>query len=919
MVPRKQMRAEMFLTDRWVDVSDDVRYSRGFTISQGSASQDRTVPPSALSAALDNRSENYSRRNPLSANYGKLGTNTPFRLSAGITADAFARSVSGGWGSSNFGDSWSSFQSSGTTADFAVSAGIATHTIATASNSRGSYMAAQTHRNVRVSVECSLTFTNVTGANLEPANLILRGLTTSSYLMLRVVITTAEAFTLELRDSSGVLYGSGPVTVPGVTHAADQWFKVVLEAEGGTARAKLWIVNSTVDGSDGEPLNWHLEAAIPAPARGFVGVRSGVASGNTNVPVTFRYRNFEVRSSRFIGESAVMSPKWDLSEKDRYVNLDVAGILRRLGQGSPVLKSTLRRGIPTLPNLIQYWPMEDGSDSGSLASAIEGAPEMTIDADYDLAAYSGFASSEAVPTLGAAIFRGSVPSYTSTGAVQTRWIMHMPDVVYPDDTHIHRVWLSGGTMDYFDVRAGAGAGSMKIVGISGGVEVLNSTVGFDLRDINCRFSLELRQVGSDIEYGMWAYEVGAGAAGGATGTLAGEELGIASRVDFSLLGDLQGMAIGHATVETAVTSVFDLSSQLNAYNGETATARMGRLCFEEGVQLTITGEFDTDALMGPQLPDTLLNLLKQCADVEQGILHESRSRLALRYRTRLSMINQSAAVTIDRSLGQLSDPFDPKDDDRLTLNDVTARRFNGSSFRAQQFTGPLSVADPPSGAGRVDAAPEFNAYWDIQLPHLASWLLALGTVDDYRYPAVAADMAAPGVAKDQQLVYDLLSLEVGDLLVLKGLAPLGIFDDVRQICRGYNEAMFSHRHKITANTFPAQPYSALILDDATLGRMDSDSSSLASGFSETAMSFSVATTDPQDLWTTDAAEFPLDVMIGGERIRISAIAGAASPQTFTVAASGRGINGVRPVGATTGGKAHVAGEAVHIFDVVRLA
>lgn len=917
LVPRKEQRSEMYFDDRWVDISEDIRDESALNITHGAASQDRVVPPAKCTTVLKNNSEQYSRRNPLSPNYGKLKNNLPLRVTNAITRDGFGRTTVNGWGTGDCDDLWLSFQDSGTLADFATSNGVATHVVGTANTRRLSYLPLQLHRNVDVSIEFSCSVVNVTGGELRPANIVLRGQDTSNHLLMRVSVSTGELFRFEVFDQNGTVYGSGPVVL-GPTYSANTWYKVRANAEGGTLRGKLWVVDSTVDGSDGEPLDWDIEVTVPFGVKGWVGVRSSLETGNTNTPVTFSYRKFEVRSSRFIGESSVMSPRWNVAETLRTASLEASGISRRLGQGSPVLKSTLRRGIPTLTNLVQYWPMEDGKDATELASAFPGFPGMSVEGDYDLAAYDGFASSEDIPTLGACIFRGDVPPYTSTGQVQTRWIMHAPDDALAEPMLIHRVWLTGGTLAFWDLYT-AGTGGLRLIVSDGTSVVLDSSFGFDIRGLNCRMSLQLAQNGGDIDWGLWLYEVGAGGAGGVTGTLAGEVLGIASQVCFSLNGELSGTAIGHATVEKAVTDIFALSSQLNAYNGETATARLGRLCFEEGVPITLSGEFDPEARMGPQLPDTLPNLLRQCAETEQGILGESRVDLALKYRTRLSMINQLPAVTIDRSKNQLSPPFEPTDDDRLIVNDVTAKRINGSSFRMTQDTGPMGTQNPPVGAGRYETAPEFSAYWDVQLPHLAGWLLALGTVDEYRIPSVVSEMGAPGVDKDPQLVADLLSLDVGDLLVVTGLAPIGIYDDVLQVVRGYSEVMTPRGHKITSNTFPYAPYRALITDDATLGRADSDSSATASGFTATAGSFSVATTNVNELWTTSGAEFPLDVMVGGERITLSGITGASSPQTFTVAANGRGVNGVREPGATTGGKAHEAGEPVHVFNVVRLA
>src|SRR5687768_4592463 len=526
LVPRKNMRAEMYFTDRWVDVTaaKDVR-EKPITIKRGASSQDRVVPPAQCTAVLDNRNARYSRRDPLSANYGTLTTNTPMRVSVGITKDGFERTVSSGWGSSEHGDSWSQFQASGLPSNFSVSGGIASHLVTGTSTHRLTYMPEQLHRSVRASVEYSLSFTNVTGADLEPANLVLCGVSLSNYIMVRVVITPAEAVTLQIRNVDGTLYGSGAVTVPGITHTADTWFKVVAEVEGHTVRAKLWVVDDTVPGSDGEPLDWTIDVAVVGN-RGWVGVRSGVASGNTNIPVDFRYRNWRVGSPRFIGEMSVLSPVWQLADRDRTADVIASGIMRRLSQGAPVLKSTLRRGIPTLTNLVQYWPMEDGAEAGTLASALTDAPAMTIEGDHALAAYDGFASSEPIPTLGATVWRGNVPPYTNTGQLQTRWIMHAPDLALPDGTLFHRIWCSGGTIAYWDISAGAGGG-LKIQANTGFAEVLNSTIGFNVWGRNLRVSLQLSQDGADIDYAISTYEVDAGFALYGGGTLAGHTLGTA--------------------------------------------------------------------------------------------------------------------------------------------------------------------------------------------------------------------------------------------------------------------------------------------------------------------------------------------------------------------------------------------------------
>lgn len=69
---------------------------------------------------------------------------------------------------------------------------------------------------------------------------------------------------------------------------------------------------------------------------------------------------------------------------------------------------------------------------------------------------------------------------------------------------------------------------------------------------------------------------------------------------------------------------------------------------------------------------------------------------------------------------------------------------------------------------------------------------------------------------------------------------------------------------------------------------------------------SVATTSAgggSPLWTTNAADFPFDIAVGGERMTVAGITGASSPQTFTVT---RAVNGVI--------KSQTVGTGVHLFQ-----
>lgn len=886
----------------WVDVSDDVLQDAGIRIDRGRAASRPdadAVTPQTCNLTLKDPDGAYSVRNPLGTYYGVIGRNTPIRVSLRLAQDTFARTVADGWGTADTGEAWSAI---GTASDVDVSSGTGTHSVPSTGAFRATYLSAVSQRDVDVYATVQLPFSNVTGGDLEPINLLLRGISTSDYYMVRVVITSGEVITVKLTTASGTDY-SGTVTVP-LTYTGQQ-LAVRTQIEGQQWRAKVWAV------STGEPYDWDVSARVTdAPRSGWVGVRSGVASGNTNTkPIVFSYSAFEVRSPRYAGEVSEWPPQRDVTGQDRRVPITAAGMLRRLGQGDASqvpLRSVLRRSIPSLDNLVAYWPCEDGRDANSLASAIVGGAPMSISGTYSLATYEEFAASAPIPTVGSAIWQGRVPGYSGTGAIQLRWLMAVPAAGLADGAGLIRLHTTG-SIGRVDLTYGTG-GVLRIrAHNTSGTVVLDSSGGFGVDGKLIRVSVELSQDGSDVDWLLSTLEVGAGSGVFISGTITGQSVSAAVEVDVSLLSDLQNTAFGHITVESAISSLFDLVEQLDAYAGETATDRLTRLCSEEDVAFAFTGTPDSSALMGPQRPDGLISLLIECAVVDQGQLGESRGTASLLYRTRASLYDQAPAVTLDVAGGDVVPPLQPTDDDRMTRNDVTVTRADGSSARAVLESGRMSVLDPADGGvGRYDVDIDANVANDGQAQYLADWLMAVGTVDEQRWPTVPIELAR--LSDDATMLAQLVDLDVGDLVEMENLESFRLYDDALLLPVGYSEELNRFTHRLTLNCVPAVPYRVVEWDDSTYGRYDSSSTTLGAGVTSSATSLSLATTG-NELWTTNAAHFPLDISIGGEVIRLSAISGSSSPQTATV--SFRAVNGVT--------KAHSAGAEVHLAEPNRWA
>ncbi|MDX8050399.1 hypothetical protein SK571_13490 [Lentzea sp. BCCO 10_0798] len=887
------LEAEMYVGGGWQPVADYIRVREQFDVERGDRSENGQAGPSRVGLQLDNSDGRFSPRNPVGPWYGTLGRNTPLRLALRLGDDVFARTVSNGWGSATSGHAWTVETNA---ANYAVSSGSATQAVPSVGNFRIAYLPTLVQGRVDVAATVSLAVSNVTGGDIEPCNIALAGVSVLDYYLVRVSVTTAEAVTVKVTHRNGTDYSS-TVTIAGLTHTSSQALRVRAQLEGTTVRAKVWAAAAA------EPAGWHISATIPAARAGWVGIRSGLSASNSNaLPVVFTYTDVVIRSPRYIGEVSSLPPRWDLSGNDKWVPIEAWGIMRRLGQGAPVLHSALHRATLSIAP-VAYWPCEDGRNSVQLASVLPGGAPLVIAGEASLAADDEFLCSEPLPTMGTSTWDAPIPAYTSTGKIQLRFLMRMPAAGVPTDAILARVYTTGSLTFWQLVYAGGGTLRLEGCRDEVTIPVSSGNIGFNPQDRLVRVSVELSDNGGGgVDWRISTLQVGASSAGFFNGTAASQSTGRATRVWMAPQRNLGDTVIGHISVQDQITTLFDLSLELNAYIGETAGARIVRLCTENAVPVAIHGTLTSTMPMGPQPVGTLLELLRECEDADAGILYESCGELGIAYRTRESIYSQGARVALDYSAGEVAPPFEPVDDDQATRNDVTARRVDGATARAVQTTGRMSVLDPSAGGvGRYDSTVDVNVEADAQLPDLANWLLHLGTVDEPRYPAIAVDRASPHVVANATLSAAALDLDIGDRLTVSGtVADSHSYDVVDQIVRGYTETLGAFDHKIETTGAPASPYDVLVLDDTARDRIDSGSSTLNAGISNSDMSLSIAST--QELWSTDAGDYPLDLQIGGEVITVSAMSGASSPQTATVSA--RSVNGVV--------KSHSAGAPVQL-------
>jgi hypothetical protein len=146
----------------------------------------------------------------------------------------------------------------------------------------------------------------------------------------------------------------------------------------------------------------------------------------------------------------------------------------------------------------------------------------------------------------------------------------------------------------------------------------------------------------------------------------------------------------------------------------------------------------------------------------------------------------------------------------------------------------------------------------------------------------------------------------GDLITVTGYEP----DPIPLLVIGIVERIGHVTRTFTFTTRPADLYLCGKYDDAAT-RYDSKTSTLNAGVTTTATALVITFTDRDDAWST-AGFFTYDLIISGERVRVTAMGAVTGSGPWTQTATvQRSQNGVV--------KALPAGAEVHAFNPTRYA
>ncbi|TVZ96528.1 hypothetical protein [Streptomyces sp. BK340] len=633
----------------------------------------------------------------------------------------------------------------------------------------------------------------------------------------------------------------------------------------------------------------------------------GLIGRNTPVRVSVPDGNGG-KSYRIWGEISEWVPNWDTSGSDVWTDVSASGILRRLAQGPAPERSVIYNAItdPLPSSVVAYWPMEDPTGSTSLASALTSGSAMTWTGVPVLASYSGFTASDPLPDLTSATLSGGVTKYADPTATQVRFLAYIPAAglgLGKVLVAIDQLDYSAGASQFWEVFYDTATTSFTIRTCADDGTVLGAELqhSLDVRGRLLYVSVELQEAGANITRTLRLKDVSNSRTYTVSDTVFTTQLTRVTRVQFGPASravsgaagtaNLPGVAVGHATVENAITDIAALGVRLNPI-GETAGRRIQRLCDEAGIAFGWVGDLDDTVPLGAQSKANTLSLVQEAVLADGGILYENPSVLGLGYRTRASLHNQDPVVTLDYTAGQLdgSKIPTPVEDDRYIQNKVTVT-CSGVSQTAEETSGTLSTALPPAGVGVYGQETTLNlaSTDEATLLDQAAWRVHLGTVDEARFPQISVNLAHPSITADMRRA--IIGMRLGDRIQITNPPAWLPPDTIDQLVLGISETITRLEHKLTFQCAPASPYSSIgVLDDAD-SRIDTDGSELVGTLTTTDTVAGVQPSSGFDgLWTKDPADFPLDVEISGEVIRVTSIADLVTDTFGRTVSSNWGTN-----------------------------
>lgn len=936
-----KVRVDLQINGAWMDVTGYVQTAEGITITRGRTDEAASAQASSCTLTLNNRDGRFTPSNPVGAYYPNLTRNTPIRVGIGVPPSG------SGLGNqaatvSPIAPATTAEQAGIAIALWAVADPTATITMpggytALGATVNGVFASSRVgYLGVSAGAVATATATSSVSAVASGVQIVIPGVSGVALSASASVVPSGSNRAYTAPQVGPWAVAAGDVLLIAATWSQDPNNAMVCPPHDDSLGSEWQLVADSGISAAGSPRAQAWARYCPAAATVVVKFANWLNGFTDTQIVGVQLTGATSWNPRFIGSCASLTTTADLSGNDVRCAVEAGSILRQRGQGTQPAHSSLYRQL-TSSNPLAYWPLEGGTLTQALTSPTSGVQQAQFAPGPNVAYSPGsdsssYTFSDPLGTVTATYVYGLVPAYST--AVNVSGGAY--GAFRPDPTTAAPA-LGGGGMLAAQCAGAAGtthyiflqytsASTVTMIVYDEALNTLGSSgpVGFSSGGAPFWFMHWAPNVGNptgqtDFQFGAVDAVTGKGGLSGIFTLFA--TVGAITRVSLgaepsNTIFFQSAATAGHmaATAGALRLAAGDFSS--NAFPGtgtiaagfgwigEPAITRLIRVCQEESIPLAVPpfigtqGAFGTGPNpQGAQFSMSALDIINQIQNTDAGELAEARGVPGLLYRPAYALSGQPVAAVIDYAGKMIAGQFEPVDDDQITRNDVTVNQQGGGTAEVVQLIGPLSILNPPSGVGTYTSSVDVNVYAQSRdMPLLAQWYLAQGTVTDQRFknvtmllqavPASVTALSAIDIGQRVRIINTPSWVQPGpsDVIVLGMTETIGPVAD----------------WSITINARPYGVNAVLRADGGdTMARLDSGSSTVNVNASAGSTSLTVGSS-AGDVWSN--ASCPFDILVAGERMTVTAIAPATSPQVFTVV---RAVNGVS--------KAQVAGSAVHVF------
>lgn len=859
-------------TYQFTDITTDVRLASKITIQVGRQDEISEVATTGHTLTLDNRTGNYSPRNVLSTWYGQLRKGTPVQTRVKLIDDTFGRTVGSGLGTDPVtGQAWTA------DGDWSANGTVALCAIPSANFFSTANLLTVLGDDVDILKVTSLSAVTTGSAWVDAT--VVRYQDGNNYVRVHTEYGLSGVIAVKVtRVSGGVATDIYATTGTSVTYAAGTKIRTRVQAIGPTYRIKVWL------DSGSEPAAWTASVNDSATVvRGnAVGLYEWRVAGNTNAgtltATLYEYRVDVIRATTPVPE---WPTRWNQAQTDATAPITGAGILRRLSQGQTALRSPMYR------QLLQwspagFWPLEDGSGATSAASAVARVPAATCsDVAFGSGGPPGAASAITLNNATSSI-KALVQTSPATATGYAGMFMFKLSAIPGSDSTL-AYFTATGTVVLWQIVSAAG-GSVKLNGYdsSGTAVVAAGPYAWTTVDPTqwCAMELQTTVSGGTVTWQLAWNQVSNPIFSNPSGTYSGTASRLTGWTATGAASTSYSMAwLGANTLPFITSTFYNVES---GYAGELAGNRLTRLCAEEGVPLIVMGDPNATAAMGAQAPSTFVDLITECEQADQGLLHERGAGLGFltsRFRT-----NAPVAMALDFAQGHLASPPEPVDDDQRLINQIKLTRKNGSEYTTQNDASILL-------SGTYTDERTVNVAVDGQLPNQAGWRLHLGTIDELRWPKISLRLHGT-----PSLIPAWCGIRIGSRITIANPPSQVAGSQLDLLVEGWTETIGVFTWDVDIVCSPAPPWDVGVYDGSNRYDLRTCTMTAAAAAGVTSLGFTIVN---DEQWSTTST--PYGLMISGELVTVTSMGARTGTgpyaQTATVTRAVNGISKTLPANA----------------------